>query len=284
MTPSAASAASAACAGLEIPRPSSTGLSVAALHRCPITLAWSGELVALAGHAHERDAVDEPSGALADARAGARRGSSDRRAGRSRSRPRPPPPPAVELVEREVGDDRAVDAACDQCGREPLVAHVLDRVVVRHHDERDVDVELREVGGDAGRRRPRCRARAARPPGSSDRPSPGPRTGSRSRSRRHRRAATARTTSSHAAPRPPVTYGTSSFFPASRFARRVVFELHASGSPVRRSATCIASLSPRPESVTSTVGAARDRPPRPRGRATRARVRARARGRSPRSG
>src|SRR5262249_5708775 len=37
------------------------------------------------------------------------------------------------------------------------------------------------------------------------------------------------------------------------FPTQVRLELHASCSPVRRSATCAASLSPRPDKVTSTV-------------------------------
>ena len=66
---------------------------------------------------------------------------------------------------------------------------------------------------------------------------------------------TARTTSSHWLPSPPVTYGTSSFRPAARARPQVRFEV-ATGITRRspsRSATWAASLSPRPDSVTSTV-------------------------------
>ena len=45
MTPSAAAAASTAWSGVEMPTPSSTGLSVAALQRAPITWAWLASCV-----------------------------------------------------------------------------------------------------------------------------------------------------------------------------------------------------------------------------------------------
>src|SRR5581483_8266789 len=56
-----------------------------------------------------------------------------------------------QLVERQVGDDGAVDAAGGQGGGEALVAVVLDGVVVRHHHGGDADVDLGQVGDDPGR-------------------------------------------------------------------------------------------------------------------------------------
>src|SRR3954451_20507827 len=61
-------------------------------------------------------------------------------------------------------------------------------------------------------------------------------------------AATARTTSSQAAPRPPVTYGTSSFFPESRFARSVSSSL-----------TSAPPLGPAPASALRTRSGLRSR-------------------------
>ena len=101
----------------------------------------------------QRDAVDEAARPLADRceplvgrrRRGEQHGLDARGVGRVA--------PAVELVEREVGDDRAVDAGVGERRGEPLVPGVVHGVVVRHHDERDVDVERRGLGDDPRRRR-----------------------------------------------------------------------------------------------------------------------------------
>ena len=73
---------------------------------------------------------------------------------------------AVELVEREVGQDRRGDAGVAQRGGEAPVAHVADRVGVGHHHERHVDVELRRRRRSRRvRRRAVIGAPAATPPG-----------------------------------------------------------------------------------------------------------------------
>ena len=60
----------------------------------------------------------------------------------------------VELVERKVRHDRRVAPSGHQRGGETLVAHVQDGVVIRHHDQGDIDVDLRETRGDPRGRRP----------------------------------------------------------------------------------------------------------------------------------
>ena len=134
--------------------PSSTGLSVAALQRRPITFAWLGEVIALPRHAHQRDAVHEAAGPLADRARAARRpvvgpaSSTVSMPAASAASPHP-----SSSSSGRSGTIARVDATRDQRGGEALVAHVLDRVVVRHHDERDVDVEAGEVRRDARGRR-----------------------------------------------------------------------------------------------------------------------------------
>ena len=88
ITPSAAPAASTACSGVEMPTPSSTGLSVTALQRAPISAACARQLRPLAGDAHQRHAVDEAARPLADRARAGRRGWWARRAARSRRRRR----------------------------------------------------------------------------------------------------------------------------------------------------------------------------------------------------
>ena len=137
-------------------------MSVTALRRRPITPAWDASDAALAGDTHERHAVHEAAGALADGDEAivgrGRRGQEDGldvvRVGGFR--------PPAELVERKIGEDGGGDAGVAQCSREPPVAHVAHRVGVGHHHERHVDLELRGVADDArgGRteveRAPRC--------------------------------------------------------------------------------------------------------------------------------
>ena len=107
---------------------------------------------------------------------------------------------------------------------------------------------------DRRRRGADARGPAATPPGWCGRPSPGRRTGCRSRSRRRRRRRPRARRRASPTPSPPVTYGHEQL--AARVAPGPQVRLERSRrarSPVRRSATCAASLSPRPDSVTSTV-------------------------------
>ena len=95
-----AAAASTACSGVEMPTPSSTGRSVAALQRRAHLVRLARELRPLPGDAHQRHAVDEAAGALADRAqpvvGGRRRGEQHRLdAGGVGG-----VAPAVELVER----------------------------------------------------------------------------------------------------------------------------------------------------------------------------------------
>ena len=100
------------------------------------------ERTALAGDTHERHAVHEAAGALADGdeaivgrgRRGQEHGLDVVRVGGVR--------PPAELVERKIGEDGGGDAGVAQCSREPPVAHVAHRVGVGHHHERHVDLEL----------------------------------------------------------------------------------------------------------------------------------------------
>ena len=189
ITPSANCAASTACSGV--------GDADAEQHRLvgdrlagadPSHRAWRRERRAFAGDAHERHAVHEAAGALADGDEpivgrggrGEQHGLDVVRVGGVG--------PAVELVEREVGQDRAGDAGVARA-RPRTVGSPCGRPGWCRSSPR------------AGRRSSSCaasamiarrgRAEVERPPrrllDGDGRPSPDRRTGCRSRSRRRRR-------------------------------------------------------------------------------------------------
>ncbi len=110
-----------------------------------------GECRPLAGHAEQRHAVHEAARPFAD-RAKSRVG----RRGRGEEDGFDPGgvggvSPTVELVQGQVGDDRAVDAGVGELGGEPLRPGVGDDVVVRHDQEGDAHFELSGFGDDLRR-------------------------------------------------------------------------------------------------------------------------------------
>ena len=169
--------------------------------------------------------------------------------------------PTVELVERQVGDDRAVDAGVGELGGEPLGTRVR---------RRGCNTSSRRAGCSRRARAASATIFAGVAPSSSARcdaswivrPSmTGSENGMPISMASAPASATARTTSSQAEPRPPVTYGTSSVRPGVAPLAQLRLELHRELLAGERSATCAASLSPRPDSVTSTVEpAGTDRP------------------------
>ena len=174
----------------------------------------------------------------------------------------------------------SMPAAASRCG-EALVAHVVHRVVVGHHRDRDAGVEVGQLVDDRRRRRAdveralRCLLdRAAVHHRIRERDADLDRVGARRRRRRARRRASrararrSRTARAACDPRPAAPAACAS-------------SVHAIASPVSISATCIASLSPAPRQRDQHRRALRDRVARPRGRASRSRAPARAPGTMP---
>src|SRR5215211_7587979 len=195
-----------------------------------------GEGRPLAGHAQERYAVYEAARPIAD-RAKPLVGSRWRRE-----------------------QDRFDAGGVGELGGEPLGARVGDDVVIRHDDERDAHVELRGFGNDLRRRGAEIERALRRlldgapvHDGVGERDADLDGVGARVGDRSH-----------HVEPARTETAGDvrrEQGMPGVASVAQMGLELHASRSPVPRSATWAASLSPRPESVTSTVDpAGTDRP------------------------
>ena len=221
----------------------------------PITLAWLAELLPLAGDAHQRDAVDE-------ARATARRSRASRSSGVVGAASSTVSIPAASAASPQPsssssgrsGTIAASTPPRDERRGEALVTHVLHRVVIRHHDERDVDVELAPASATmpAGRRadveRPlrRLLDRAAVHHRIRERDADLDRVGAGRGDRAH--------DVEPAGAEPAGDVGDEQL--VARVALAPAGAARASLERLRRSsrsATCVASLSPRPESVTSTV-------------------------------
>ena len=122
-------------------------------------LGLRGQLLAFAGDAEQRHAVDEALRDRADRARGARRSSSARRGARSRRRSAraASAQPSSSSSGRSGRIAAATPDACRRFG-EALVPGVRDEVVVRHHDQRHGRVELGELLDDADR----CRAEVER--------------------------------------------------------------------------------------------------------------------------
>ena len=119
----------------------------------------------LAGHPHPSDPVDESAGAPADGVDPFRRCRGRHRAstvatpaGSAAARPS-----GSELLQREVGDDRAGHTGLVHEPGDARVSGPVDEVVVGHHDQRHADVDPAQVGQDPVGRGPtvqgpqRCR-------------------------------------------------------------------------------------------------------------------------------
>ena len=212
----------AAWSGVEMPTPSSTGLSVAALHRRPISPAWAASSVALAGHAHQRHAVDETVRTLADPRepvVGRRRRGEEHRLDARPRRPRRPSRRARRAGGRGRSRRRRrtrADAA--RSARGPCARRGCSRSSRRAARARrwSAIASITPIGVA-----PRSSARWLA--SWIVRPSMiGSENGMPTSTASAPASTTARTTSCHSRPSPPVTYGTSSLAPASRRLRRCV--------------------------------------------------------------